>query len=105
MSSGRRSELNPYTKSFFREQAEGSEASAARVVPELLSLLSPKSVIDVGCGVGTWVKTLKSHGVEDSIGIDGSYVDQASLLIQADSFLACDIQKPFALARTFDVAM
>jgi SAM-dependent methyltransferase len=97
--------LNPYTKSFFREQAERSEASAARVIPELLTLLSPKSVIDVGCGVGTWVKTLKSHGVEDSLGIDGSYVDQASLLIKADSFFACDIQKPFALGRTFDVAM
>lgn len=97
--------MNPYTKSFFQEQAERSEASAARVLPELLSLLSPKSAVDVGCGVGTWVKTLKSHGVEDSLGIDGSYVDRASLLIQADSFFACDIQEPIVLARTFDLAI
>jgi ubiquinone/menaquinone biosynthesis C-methylase UbiE len=40
---------------FYDSQETGSRDSAAAVVPIIVNLLKPKSVLDVGCGVGPWL--------------------------------------------------
>ena len=44
-----------YAEQFYAEQREGSLCSAREVVPLILELVNPRSVVDVGCGVGTWL--------------------------------------------------
>ncbi len=63
-----------YTEQFFESQQQGSMASAEVIVPIITSLFPVRSVIDVGCGVGGWLKTFGKHGVTDHLGIDGDYV-------------------------------
>src|SRR5579871_1000019 len=46
--------------------------SASRVVPRIIELFAPRSVVDVGCGLGTWLETFRTHGVEELLGIDQS---------------------------------
>ena len=43
-----------YDDDFFKAQAADSYKSAQAVLNEVDALLHPQSVIDVGCGVGTW---------------------------------------------------
>jgi hypothetical protein len=45
-----------YDKSFYDEQVHGSAASAASFLGYLFRFYRPKSVLDVGCGRGTWLK-------------------------------------------------
>jgi hypothetical protein len=45
-----------YTKKFFKAIAHGSQRSAEEIVPSVMELLRPASVIDVGCGLGVWLK-------------------------------------------------
>ena len=53
---------------------------AARViVPLLLQIKSAKSILDVGCGTGTWLKVGEENGVRDYLGIDGTYVNPENL--------------------------
>jgi SAM-dependent methyltransferase len=66
-------------------------------------LLQPTSVLDVGCGVGTWLAEWGSVGVSDVLGIDGSYIDRAALHMSPDQFTPVDLQQPFSLGRTFDL--
>lgn len=47
----------------------GNERSAEHVVPVLVKLLSPKSVLDVGCGGGAWSREFVKHGCS-VVGID-----------------------------------
>lgn len=42
-----------------------------QIVPEIIKLLEPKSVVDFGCGVGTFLKAFKNHGINNVLGIDG----------------------------------
>ena len=49
--------------------------AAEVVVPLLLDMFKIESVLDVGCGTGTWLKVFQDQGVKDYLGIDGSYVD------------------------------
>lgn len=94
----------PYDDSFYLGQRDLSYRSAGHVVPIVLSLLPVRSVIDVGCGVGTWAAQFLEHGVNDVVGIDGDYVNRTLLKIPASCFVPCDLSRPIRMARTFDLA-
>lgn len=93
-----------YTRSEFESQRELSAASARAVVPLVLAHLNPKSVVDVGCGVGTWLKVFNSLGIDDYLGIDGHHVDADLLQIDASRFQNRDLREPLNLGRRFDLA-
>ena len=76
-----------------------------RVVPIVLDLIRPGSVVDVGCGLGEWLATFQEHGVSDILGIDGDYVDRDMLYIPQQDFKTIDLNRPFTLNRTFDLAV
>jgi tRNA1(Val) A37 N6-methylase TrmN6 len=35
--------------------------SPSIIVPEIIKLLNPKSVVDIGCGLGTFIHVLKTQ--------------------------------------------
>jgi SAM-dependent methyltransferase len=94
-----------YSRSFFEDQQSGSLESARRIVPILRQLVSPRSVLDVGCGTGTWLSVWREQGVEDVIGCDGAYVPQDMLLFPRDRFRSAELTDPPAFDRPFDLAM
>lgn len=94
-----------YTNRFYLKHQTGARNSARQVVPLLLDWLHPASVIDIGCGTGTWLSVFREQGVEDVFGLDGEWVDTSRLDIPADRFRACDLKQPFAAGRKYDVAM
>jgi SAM-dependent methyltransferase len=95
----------PYTGAFYDFQRGGSRRSATIVVPLLLELLAPRSVIDVGCGVGTWLSVFRELGVAEVCGVDGDWVDRAALEFPAGCFEAADLAKPLRLNRLFDLVL
>ncbi len=70
-----------YNKKFYDEQKDQSFRSAQLVVPYILSQLNVNSVIDVGCGVGTWLAAFKSNGIENVYGYDSNKLDHSSYYI------------------------
>lgn len=100
-----RASARPYGRRFFEEQRAGSRASAEAVVPTILALLEPDSVVDVGCGVGTWLAVLEANDIVDILGLDGAYVDRGALEIAENKFFEQDLSTAFSLPRQFDLAM
>jgi SAM-dependent methyltransferase len=96
---------NPYTPSFYQTYIEESRQSARSVLPHVLRMFEPTSVIDIGCGVGTWLSVLRELGVGRTVGVDGSYVDREQLLIDDGSFHSHDLSRPLRLEQGFDMAM
>lgn len=95
-----------YTHDFYGDQAPGSARSAEIVLPVVFELLQPRSMIDVGCGIGTWARAAADLGVEDVIGVDGEYAIGAGLQIPAASFVAADLARELPpLGRRFDLAI
>ncbi len=97
--------MTDYTSEFYRKQAGGSLQSARAIAPVLMELVKPRSVVDVGCGVGPWLLAFSELGIEDFWGIDGDYVDRQALLIPPDRFAATDLSRPFTAPRTYDLAL
>ena len=94
----------PYDRKFFDRQGEASRRSARKVVPVIMAMINPASVVDVGCGVGTWLAEFIAYGVTDVLGIDGDYVDRATLQIPVANFEAQNLAAGVASARRFDLA-
>jgi SAM-dependent methyltransferase len=94
-----------YTKRFYEEIRNGSIRSAEVMVPLVLHLLPVHSVVDVGCGDGSWLSVFRKLGVDEILGIDGEYVDRSVLQIPGDRFQVADLTRPFSLARVFDLAI
>ena len=95
----------PYDARFFAAVSQLAARSAVACVPLILETLSPRSVIDVGCGHGEWLAAVMGCGIHDILGIDGDYVDRAQLRIPATAFLARDLTRPLALEKRFDLAL
>jgi SAM-dependent methyltransferase len=94
-----------YTKSFYDVESPGSLMSAQEVIPVVLQFIIPKSVIDIGCGTGSWLSVWEKNGVTDILGIDGDYIDTGQLLIQKDKFMKADLESTIILSKKFDLAM
>lgn len=82
-------------------------AAPSKVVPILVELLQPKSVLDVGCGIGTWLKCFADAGIDDHLGLDGDHVDRALLAshLAPERFRTFDLTQPFDLGRSFDLVL
>jgi SAM-dependent methyltransferase len=93
-----------YDEDFYELMRRGSRSSGRVVVPLLKDLVAPKSVLDVGCGVGTWAGVWLASGVEDVLGVDGDYVNTSLLDIPKEKFHVGDLTKPLDLGRRFDLA-
>lgn len=83
----------------------GSRESAAVVVPLLIKEFFPRSVVDVGCGLGAWLSVFSEHGAGEILGLDGPWVDRRLLEIAPKDFRAVDLGEPLDLARRFDLAL
>jgi SAM-dependent methyltransferase len=97
--------MTDYNAAFYDSQADESLRSARIVLPLLFAWYQPKSVIDIGCGAGTWLHGCQELGVEDFLGIDGDYVPAAKLLIPPERFVAADIAQRLPVERSFDLAV
>src|SRR5579864_3911534 len=95
----------PYDASFFDQQVVGSITSANVALSLLFEHYKPGSIVDVGCGVGSWLKCAQDLGVEDILGIDGDYVDRSRLLIDPVQFRALDLNERIEVDRRFDLAI
>ncbi len=97
--------MKPYTGEFYKLIREGARRSAEEIIPLVLEWVRPRSVIDVGCGVGAWLSVVRECGVEDVWGEDGDYIDRSLLMIPEDHFLPSDLNQPPALDKRFDLVI
>ncbi len=104
--------MTQYTDTFYAKQSTPSRRSAEIVLPHLLALTGqPQSVVDLGCGVGSWLAFFHDKGVHIR-GVDGEYVPRSSLMIPAGCFSPLDlaagdyssIQGKYDLAISLEVA-
>lgn len=95
----------PYTEAFHERLKQGSLRSAREIVPLFLKYIQPRSVVDVGCGLGSWLSVFKDFGIADCLGLDGDYVNTDKLEISLEQFQPFALDTPIKLDRTFDLVV
>lgn len=99
-------ESQHYTPTFYDNSRDGSRNSAQIILPIVNDLFQPKSVIDVGCGSGQWLKVWNENlNVQDIQGVEGPYLKGIETAIPKDKILLHDLKTPLNFDRRFDLAM
>ncbi|WP_170167441.1 TylF/MycF/NovP-related O-methyltransferase [Amphritea balenae] len=84
--------MGHYDNEFYDVQYQGSMRSAGKLLSKLFSDFKPKSVVDFGCGIGSWLCVAESLGVNNLVGLDGEWVTKDQLLSKNIHFHAVDFQ-------------
>jgi hypothetical protein len=92
-----------YSKTYYDNHSSGSLSSAEETIPVIMEYISPASVVDVGCGVATWLSVWEKNGVKDIQGLDGDYVKKEQLMIDPSKFQSIDLEKGLSLPRRFEL--
>lgn len=95
--------MSSYNNQFYDWVNITARRSAAELLPIVASHLKVRSVADVGCGEGTWLRQWMDLGIQDVLGIDGPHVDIRRLSIPPEFFNAFDLTNPFPVTRRFDL--
>ena len=112
-----------YDERYYAGHSTGSYESALVVLPIVFEQLGmPASILDVGCGVGTWLKAAQDLlGNVETLGVDhpqpnrsssppgsskrGAKLGAPPLLIAEHEFLGADLSQPLDLGRKFDLVL
>ena len=96
--------VHAYDDSFFKWVDLSALRSAERVVPVVSGLISPKSVLDVGCGRGAWLSVWRAQrGVERVLGVDGVSAEQLRAIAARDFIRNADLEAGFSVDERFDL--
>jgi SAM-dependent methyltransferase len=87
------------------QQEEANRGSAELVLSQLFRYYTPTSVVDVGCGIGTWLAVARRMGVADMRGIEGNWLDRSLVRVPENLIAEVDLERPFDLGRRFDLVI
>jgi SAM-dependent methyltransferase len=95
-------------KMYKNEMFSTRNASTSTAANKILEIIFDEyveiySVLDVGCGVGTFLRTAKSFGVKRIKGVDGPWVDKALLQIPEELFEKTDFESNFRIQENYDL--
>jgi SAM-dependent methyltransferase len=95
-----------YNKEFYENQSQGSSQSAEFFASHLQDLLKSRSVVDFGCGHGSWLSAFGRYGAEKLLGFDGHWIRQEDIQDPMVRFEPLDLaQKIVGTYGTFDLAI
>jgi hypothetical protein len=81
--------------------------SPSEIVGIVTEALGPASVVDVGCGTGTFLHQFKKAGVSKILGIDGPWVNRQllSMNLEQNEFREMNLEEPLVLNDRYDLAV
>ena len=93
-----------YSKNYYERRSNLSFTSAEKTLHHLKKFYDFSSVVDFGCGTGTWLKVCQKIGCKDILGLD-DYAEEILLEIPKENFLRKNIGEPVELQKKYDLAI
>jgi hypothetical protein len=94
-----------YDKFFYRNQVENSYSSAEIFAKFIATIFKPKSVVDVGCGKGVWLKAFDEQFQCDTVGVEGKWLKREELVYKPSIFLNKDLNAKLKIDGKFDLLL
>jgi SAM-dependent methyltransferase len=97
--------MSNYSKNFYLELAKTSDKSANVLAPLLIKKFHPFSVVDFGCGTGSFCKAFIANGITDVLGIEGEWILEVPAMMTEKWLKIQDLKSPISLQKRFDLAI
>lgn len=99
--------FKPYNDAFYSGRHDRSFYAATTVLSLLKRFYPNKnfsSILDVGCGTGTWLDASRSIGATDLYGIEGDWLPDSHFSRHA-TLLRKNLDESFSFSRVFDMSI
>ena len=94
-----------YDHNFYRNMHQETQTAAKDVLSILFRAIAIRSVIDIGCGVGTWLNSAQKLGVETILGIEGNWLERDSAVVDKRFIRTQDLENKIQVESKFDLAI
>ncbi|MBI4825070.1 MAG: class I SAM-dependent methyltransferase [Nitrospirae bacterium] len=94
-----------YNSDFYSTHSDGSVRSAEAILPLLYKFYQPLSVIDIGCGNGSWLKAAGALGSNKLKGMDGCWIDRDALVSNGIDFTPVDFENKIDIRERYDLCI
>lgn len=95
-----------YDKEFYDRIGGPSLRSAHTIAPFVAGIIKPCSVIDFGCGAGSWLKAFaECDGVKDIQGLEFGDIEESTVFIDQEKIRKFDLTRPYSSPRRYDLAI
>ena len=93
-----------YTKTFHQKHTSHAYKFEEELAKQIINYFNIQSVLDIGCGIGRWLKGIMDIGITDILGLEYAYDDAKDYIYDnvKDNVKFGDATKPINLERTFD---
>ena len=92
-----------YDDRFYGDNSTRLESSR-EILKFIFEILNPKSILDVGCGRGAWLKSSRELGAKTLYGFDGEWNDGKEIDNEI-IFKSIDLNKNFNVDKKFDLTL
>ena len=98
-------DVNTYNHKFYNSQLTQSRNSASYIVPIINNWFKPKTIIDIGCGIGAWLEIWKHQSnVHEIKGLDAQFVNKSLMRIDLDTeFIEVDLNNKLPELKRYDL--
>lgn len=86
-------------------QESHSVAGAREALDAIFKGAFPRSVVDFGCGNGSWLKASLDRGAEAVLGIDGAEIPSELMHVADEMVQRADLNLPLELGRRFELVL
>lgn len=97
-----------YNHNFYVKRNENTEYSANAIFNAVSKYINPQSIIDVGGGVGTFLKTAqKFWNIEmDQVAlVEGDYIEESLLEVDKKCYIPYNLEKSLKIDRKYDLVI
>ncbi|MCL6249532.1 class I SAM-dependent methyltransferase [Altererythrobacter sp. KTW20L] len=94
-----------YTGDFHAGRDARTRHAARKILGLMREWTGAESLVDIGCGVGSWLAAAQETGFTHCRGVEGPWGRDAALAIDPAIVTFQDLQQPIQLDRRFDLAL
>jgi SAM-dependent methyltransferase len=98
-----------YDPHYHDEKREPARRAAERILPIVLSLVDVESMLDVGCGPGSWLAVAQRLGVPRVTGVEGewarAWVDDGGTPSHTYDLVFANLEDELILPNSYDLAI
>lgn len=94
-----------YNNDFYHNKTPESFSSALVVLKILFEIYQPNSIVDVGCGQGSWLAAAEELGSKRLVGYDGNWIKNEDLVSKNINFNSVNMESTFQINGVYDLAI
>lgn len=89
--------------SYLHDESVHNTRAPSKILPFVFDIFRPRSVLDVGCGTGTWLHVARHLGCSEIFVVEVHHLDVEKIILEKDRMIFKDPNFPFNLNRKFDL--